>query len=132
LYVDLAQCPDVLTITGDPRARERIARGLIDQVADGRPLVRVTVVGDPTGCGQNPPWGRYRQLMELTQLDLPGGEDEEPIDLVICAGGSADAGLLSRLRGEFGSRLVPIVVGDLPLGLWSLHVGPIPAEDRAA
>ncbi|MEU4569451.1 hypothetical protein [Micromonospora sp. NPDC023956] len=117
LRVDLGRTPDVLTLVGSADACRRMAvhyaRGLL------RAGVGVAVVGD--ALGPDVPEG-CRTLAALPDPPAAGEELPEPY-VVLVAG--LPAGAVGRARGLAAAtrgRCVPVVIGPVPGGRWSVQV----------
>lgn len=118
LHVDLGQAPDVLTLVGALDACQRLAAALARRLhADG---VGVAVVGDALGAVD---LDGYRTLTVLP--DLPAAGEELPAPCVIFIAGlpAGAADVVRGLAAATGGRCVPVVVGPVPGGRWSVQVG---------
>jgi len=119
LHVDLGRAPDVLTLVGPVGACRRAAVLLARRLhAAG---IGVAVVGAALGT-QAP--GGSRVLDALPQPPAP--EEELPKPYVVFTAGLAagDAAGARSLAATTGGRCVPVVIGPVPGGRWSIQVGP--------
>ncbi|MET8368325.1 hypothetical protein [Micromonospora profundi] len=119
LHVDLGRAPDVLTLVGPVGACRRAAVLLARRLhAAG---IGVAVVGAALGT-QAP--GGSRVLDALPQPPTP--EEELPKPYVVFTAGLAagDAAGARSLAATTGGRCVPVVIGPVPGGRWSIQVGP--------
>jgi hypothetical protein len=115
LYLDLARCPDVLTVTGPGPDRLRLALRLAQQLlADGH---EVTVLGDLFGAAEPAGCRRADDLSEVTGPDRTG--------VVIMGERDWDFERTARWRQAPGGA-APIVLGTETRARWSVRV----AEDR--
>ncbi|WLS43452.1 hypothetical protein Q3V37_18800 [Micromonospora profundi] len=118
LHVDLGRAPDVLTLVGPVGACRRAAVLLARRLhAAG---IGVAVVGAALGT-QAP--GGSRVLDALPQPPTP--EEELPKPYVVFTAGLAagDAAGARSLATTTGGRCVPVVIGPVPGGRWSIQVG---------
>ncbi|MEO3816720.1 hypothetical protein [Plantactinospora sp. B24E8] len=116
-FVDLGAAPDVFTVSGTPSAARRVALALAEQLHVAG--VAVTVVGDALGA--EVPAG-YRRLATFPLDDHDIASLAEPG--VLISGGlrgaelAAARGLATRTR----HRVVPLLVGEVLRGRWSVRV----------
>ena len=128
LHADLVRTPDVVTVTGDPAARRRLAASFVQHLC-ARPnrAFDVTVVGDVLGSFAIPPECQRAGGIQQLTTDLP--RDSRP-HLVFCApADDHEMALLQDVVTQSGWTVVPIIVGDVPSARWSLKVHPAGAED---
>ncbi|MGC4892292.1 hypothetical protein [Micromonospora sp. DT31] len=114
LHVDLARVPDVLTLVGPVDICGRAAAMLAGSLSAAG--VGVAVVGDALGA--QPPVG-FRRLPGLPDPPGPGGKLPEPC--VVFTAGPPPAGARG-LAAATGGRCVPVVLGPVPAGRWSLQL----------
>jgi hypothetical protein len=121
LLVDLARTPDVVTIVGSDRDCRRQAAGFARQLR--RTGLGVAVVdgalGDETVPG-------VRALDRFPDLPAPGDSRPEP-HVVFSAGlpGATARRLVTATEG----RAVPVILGNVPDGRWSIRVGTAAPEE---
>jgi hypothetical protein len=123
LFVDLARTPDVVTVTGNPDARVRLAVSVVNQLLARRIRHRlgVTVVGDVIDRARLRRGPRF--VPDVGELTMGGLTRGARCDFVICAvSREEDLDLLRHLVRASRRRVVPIVVGDLPPARWSFDV----------
>jgi hypothetical protein len=115
LCVDLLQAPDVLTITGDDVAAQRLAASLARQLADGG--VPVTVVGKAVGVRVP---GAH---MVRTMVDAEGATND-PVEpqVIFCSPDHNEAPTVRRLIARPTPRTILVLVGHSPQGRWSVEV----------
>ncbi|MEU1590644.1 hypothetical protein [Micromonospora sp. NPDC005710] len=118
LHVDLGQAPDVLTLVGALDVCQRLAAALARRLdADG---VGVAVVGDALGAVD------LDGYQTLTGLPAPSTAAAELPDPCVIFTAGLPAGAADTVRGlaaATGGRCVPVVVGPVPGGRWSVQVG---------
>ncbi|WP_091055285.1 hypothetical protein [Micromonospora humi] len=114
LHVDLARVPDVLTLVGPVAVCRRAAVALAGGLTAAG--VGVAVVGDALGVA--PPDGA-RRLPGLPEPPGPG--DDLPAPGVVFTAGPSPAGARG-LATATGGRCVPVVLGPVPAGRWSLQL----------
>ncbi|WP_229403246.1 hypothetical protein [Micromonospora okii] len=117
LHVDLARVPDVLTLVGPAAVCGRTAAFFARRLSAAG--VGVAVVGEALGA--EPPDGCRR----LPGLPEPPGPGEAPLEpsVVFTAGLSTAAMAGARgLAAATGGRCVPVVLGPVPAGRWSLQL----------
>ncbi|MCZ7436859.1 hypothetical protein O7598_10685 [Micromonospora sp. WMMC241] len=114
LHVDLARVPDVLTLVGPVAVCRRAAAALAGGLTAAG--VGVAVVGDALGVA--PPDGA-RRLPGLPEPPGPG--DDLPAPCVVFTTGPPPAGARG-LAAASGGRCVPVVLGPVPAGRWSLQL----------
>jgi hypothetical protein len=123
LFVDLARTPDVVTVTGNPDARVRLAVSVVNQLLARRIRHRlgVTVVGDVIDRARLRRGSRF--VPDVGELTMEGLTRGARCDFVICTvSREEDLDLLRHLVRASRRRVVPIVVGDLPPARWSFDV----------
>ncbi|MFJ6197318.1 hypothetical protein [Micromonospora sp. NPDC092111] len=126
LHVDLGRAPDVLTLVGDPedcrRTAVRYARGLRAAGIGVAEVGGALGADAPDGC---------RPLPELPAPPAPGEDPVEPY--VVFTAGLPAASMVGarRLATTTGGRRVPVVLGPVPGGRWSVQVGPVDAPESA-
>ncbi len=123
LFVDLARSPDVVTVTGNPDARARLAVSLANQLLTRRIRNRlgVTVVGEVIDRARLRRGSGF--VPDVTGLTTDGLARGVRWDLVICAvSREEDLDLLRHLVRASRRRVVPVVIGDLPPARWSFDV----------
>jgi hypothetical protein len=123
LFVDLARTPEVVTVTGNPDARARLAVSVVNQLLARRIRHRlgVTVVGDVIDRARLRRGSRF--VPDVGELTMDGLTRGARCDFVICAvSREEDLDLLRHLVRASRRRVVPIVVGDLPPARWSFDV----------
>jgi hypothetical protein len=122
LWIDLAACPDVVTVTGPTAAGLRQARWWAEQVAAaGIPVA--FVVDGPTS--PMPPGGRAVPALAdlLTSSDPAAG-----VEVVVCAAPKNNDRALRKLLSQARPRRVLVLVGEAARpGRWSIDVEPAPA-----
>ncbi|GGM03593.1 hypothetical protein GCM10007977_001190 [Dactylosporangium sucinum] len=124
LYLDLAQCPDVVAVTGEPDSRERLALAMVDQLSAGIRAFRVTVVGRAIGGRPAMHPSGYRKVRRLADVRTETAGSVEA-HLVFCdLAEPGDPGLLRDLMAGCSGVLVPVIVGDVPRARWSLSAAP--------
>lgn len=119
LHVDLSRAPDVLTLVGPREASRRTAALFVRQLR--RAGIGVAVVGDVLK-GEN--LDGVRNLDDLPAPPAPGDDLPEPYVVItgaLAAGAMADA---RKLAGATGGRCVPMVIGPVPGGRWSIQLDP--------
>jgi hypothetical protein len=115
LHVDLGRTPDVFTLVGAPEDCRRLAAAFARQLHAGG--IGVAVVGDALGAET------FDGCRSLTGFPEPGDEPPDPY-VVITAGLPEGAGAGVRgLAAATGGRCVPVVIGPVPDGRWSVQVG---------
>ena len=118
LHVDLGQAPDVLTLVGALDACQRLAAALARRLhSDG---VGVAVVGDALGAGT---LDGYQTFTGLPDPPVPGEQLPDPC-VIFTAGlpaGAADG--VRGLAAATAGRCVPVLVGPVPAGRWSVQMG---------
>ncbi|QLQ36446.1 hypothetical protein [Micromonospora robiginosa] len=119
LHVDLARVPDVFTLVGPVALCGRAAvalAGTLSAAGVGVAVVGETPGGDlPAGC---------RRLPDLPEPPRPGEGLPEPS--VVFVEGPPPAGARG-LAAATGGRCVPVVLGPVPAGRWSLQLDAEPA-----
>ncbi|MFY1622396.1 hypothetical protein ACN268_04255 [Micromonospora sp. WMMD735] len=120
LHVDLGRAPDVLTLVGDTDDCRRTAALFAGRLRAGG--IGVATVGDVLG-GQAPPG--CRSLPGLPAATAP--DADPPAPYVVFTPGLAGAELAGarRLATDTGGRCVPVVIGPVPAGRWSVQVSPV-------
>ncbi|MEV6709785.1 hypothetical protein [Micromonospora wenchangensis] len=120
LHVDLGRAPDVLTLVGDTDDCRRTATLFARRLRAGG--VGVATVGDVFG-GQAPEG--CRTLSGLPAATAP--DVDPPAPYVVFTLGLAGAELAGarRLATDTGGRCVPVVIGPVPAGRWSVQVSPV-------
>ncbi|WP_428964152.1 hypothetical protein [Micromonospora fluostatini] len=118
LHVDLGRAPDVLTLVGAGEDCRRTAALFARQLRAAG--VGVAVLGDALGAerveGQ-------RSLSTLPEPPAPGQQLPEP-SIVITAGLPDGTAAGARgLAAATGGRCVPVVIGPVPGGRWSVQLG---------
>ena len=115
LHVDLGRTPDVFTVVGAPEDCRRLAAAFARQLHAGG--IGVAVVGDTLGAET------FEGCRSLTGFPEQGDEPPDPY-VVITAGLPEGAGAGVRgLAAATGGRCVPVVIGPVPDGRWSVQVG---------
>ncbi|WP_431930162.1 hypothetical protein [Micromonospora sp. RP3T] len=124
LHVDLARVPDVFTLVGPAGVCGRAAATLAGRLSDAG--VGVAVVGEALGAEL--PDG-YRRLAGLPEPPRPG--EDLPAPSVVFTAGPSPAGARGLAAATDG-RCVPVVLGPVPAGRWSLQfevaAGPVGAD----
>ncbi|MFI6130628.1 hypothetical protein [Micromonospora sp. NPDC051141] len=124
LHVDLARVPDVFTLVGPAAVCGRAAATLAGRLSDAG--VGVAVVGEALGAEL--PDG-YRRLAGLPEPPRPG--EDLPAPSVVFTAGPSPAGARGLAAATDG-RCVPVVLGPVPAGRWSLQfevaAGPVGAD----
>ncbi len=120
LHVDLGRAPDVLTLVGDTDDCRRTAALFAGRLRAGG--IGVATVGDVLG-GQAPQG--CRSLPGLPAASAP--DVDPPAPYVVFTPGLAGAELAGarRLATDTGGRCVPVVIGPVPAGRWSVQVSPV-------
>ncbi|MEU7571874.1 hypothetical protein [Micromonospora sp. NPDC049240] len=113
LHVDLARVPDVFTLVGPAAVCGRAAATLAGRLSDAG--VGVAVVGEALGAEL--PDG-YRRLAGLPEPPRPG--EDLPAPSVVFTAGPSPAGARGLAAATDG-RCVPVVLGPVPAGRWSLQ-----------
>ena len=113
LHVDLARVPDVFTLVGPTAVCGRAAATLAGRLSAAG--VGVAVVGEALGA--EPPDG-CRRLPVLPEPPGPG--EDLPAPSVVFTAGPSPAGARG-LAAATGGRCVPVVLGPVPAGRWSLQ-----------
>ncbi|MFC0097794.1 hypothetical protein ACFFKH_09655 [Micromonospora marina] len=114
LHVDLARVPDVFTLVGPVAVCRRAAATLAGGLSAAG--VGVAAVGEALGGGV--PAG-CRRLPGLPEPPGPGEMLPEPS--VVFVEGPSPAGARG-LAAATGGRCVPVVLGPVPAGRWSLQL----------
>ncbi|GGM14818.1 hypothetical protein GCM10012279_36240 [Micromonospora yangpuensis] len=119
LHVDLSRAPDVLTLVGSTEVCQRTAALFARQLRAAG--VGVAVVG--TALGTHTVDG-LRTLPALPEPPAPG--EELPAPYVVFVAGLAGPAMASvrRLAAATGGRCVPVLMGPVPGGRWSLQLLP--------
>ncbi|MGC4888315.1 hypothetical protein [Micromonospora sp. DT227] len=124
LHVDLARVPDVFTLVGPAAVCGRAAATLAGRLSAAG--VGVAVVGEALGA--EPPDG-YHRLAGLPEPPRPG--EDLPAPSVVFTAGPSPAGARGLAAATDG-RCVPVVLGPVPAGRWSLQfevaAGPVGAD----
>jgi hypothetical protein len=132
LYFDLALAPDVVTVTGSPESRQRQALSLVRQLIEAG--VAVTAVGSPFGASH--PLGCPRVATVEDAIDDAAGANDEWRVLFYAPADDRDTdGNLAAIRRALSiprPQLVPVLVGDVRPGRWSLDVQDLDARDAGA
>lgn len=121
LHIDLSRVPDVLTVVGtEPDCRRHAAKFARQLAGAG---IEVAFVGDALGDAP---------LLGATRLDRfpePPGRVGTPLGtgprptVVVAAGPLGDAAAAVRsLAAATAGRVVPIIIGEVPAGRWSVQV----------
>ena len=115
LCVDLAQAPDVLTVTGDALAAQRCAADLAGQLVGAG--VPVTIVNGSIGT-------RIAGAHVVPALPdaEEAGSDSVPLRVVFCSPGEEDAAVVRRLIPRLTPRTVLVIVGGDRTGRWSVEL----------
>ncbi|MFI2710661.1 hypothetical protein ACH495_11100 [Micromonospora sp. NPDC018662] len=113
LHVDLARVPDVFTLVGPTAVCGRAAATLAGRLSAAG--VGVAVVGEALGA--EPPDG-CRRLPVLPEPPGPG--EDLPAPSVVFTAGPSPAGARGLAAATAG-RCVPVVLGPVPAGRWSLQ-----------
>ncbi|WP_238012836.1 hypothetical protein KZZ52_15300 [Dactylosporangium sp. AC04546] len=124
LYLDLAQCPDVVAVTGESHSRERLALAMVDQLSAGIRAFRVTVVGRAIGGQPAMHPSGYRKVRRLADVrtETAGSIAAHVVFCDLAEPG--DAKLLRDLMAGCSGVMVPVIVGDVPRARWSLSAAP--------
>jgi hypothetical protein len=117
LCIDVSQAPDVLTVTGDPAAGQRLAVSLAEQLI--RNQVPVTVAG--SALGRRVPGAHM--VRSLADAEQATDEPAAP-QVVFAAPGPEDQAIVRRLTGRSAPRTVLVLVSDARPGRWSIRVAP--------
>jgi hypothetical protein len=135
LFVDLALCPGLITVSGDLRVREEIGAELVHRlravVREGNRRFDVVIAGTPFNPDRvwaDTPW--IPSVGAAFDLEaLPAGAD---VCFIVCHLAEADdAARILSLADTPGRRIVPIVVDDVVGSDWSLFA-PVRDEDGVA
>lgn len=118
LHVDLGQTPDVLTVVGALDACQRLAAALARRLHSAG--VGVAVIGDALGGGH---LDDYRTLAGLPEPPAAGEALPEPYVIFIAGVPEGVGDGLRGLVAASGGLCVPVVVGPVPSGRWSVQVG---------
>lgn len=112
LWVDLAGAPGPVTVTGPVAAGRRQARALADRLhAEGH---AVLVVGNALGEQPPPGWTALPALPAVEELPDTAG-------VLLCGGlHGAELAAARAIASAEGCRVVPVVVGEVVRGRWSL------------
>ncbi|MEV6813993.1 hypothetical protein [Micromonospora sp. NPDC051296] len=111
LQVDLGRAPDVFTLVGVVEECRRLAAAYARQLHAGG--ITVAVVGDALGAET------FNGCRRLTGLPEPGDGDSDPC-VVIIAGIPGDGP--GDLAAATGGRCIPVVIGPVPDGRWSVQL----------
>ncbi|MEU7926711.1 hypothetical protein [Micromonospora sp. NPDC049107] len=118
LHVDLGQVPDVLTVVGALDVCQRLATALARRLhSEG---VRVAVVGEALGAVD---LNGYETLPGLPSPPPPGEGPPDPCVIFVAGLPAGAADDMRGLAAATGGRYVPVVVGPIPGGRWSVRVG---------
>ncbi|MGC4769027.1 hypothetical protein ACLQ25_08580 [Micromonospora sp. DT44] len=118
LHVDLGQVPDVLTVVGALDVCQRLATALARRLhSEG---VRVAVVGEALGAVDV---NGYETLPGLPSPPTPGDGLPDPCVFFVAGLPAGAADDIRGLATATGGRYVPVVVGPVPGGRWSVRVG---------
>ncbi|MGW3690454.1 hypothetical protein [Streptomyces sp. NPDC005125] len=125
LFLDLAQAPGPVAVTGDRQAAHRLLESIVLQLSASPVLEHAcaTVVGPLEGLAEG--LDHVERVPALT--DLVSRREEEvdpPFEFVFCAldPEEGDAALVELLAGP--GRVIPIVLGDTDSAEWRLRVEP--------
>jgi hypothetical protein len=113
--VDLAQAPDVLTVTGDTVAAQRLAAALAGQLVGAG--VAVTIVGSALRARV----AGARAVRAMTQVE-EDTHDPGQSQFVFCSPGDDDAATVRRLIARSAPRTVLVLVGGPRTGRWSVEL----------
>lgn len=130
LFLDLAAAPGAITIGGDQAAATRLAESLAHQLCLGPAAGHVGVVVVGSALPPPPPLGA-EWLPSVADLVRRQPRQDGRVEMVFCQLGSGDDVFpLARYVSSAPSRVVPIVLADLPDAPWSLTASPsaLPAE----
>lgn len=118
LHVDLGRAPDVLTLVGDAEDCRHTAALFARQLRAAG--IGVATVGAVLGA--EAPEGAW-SLPGLPAAPAPGAD---PPPYVVFTPGLTGPALVGarRLATETGGRCVPVVIGPVPAGRWSVQVAP--------
>jgi hypothetical protein len=115
--VDLAQAPDVLTVTGDAVAAQRLAAALARQLVGAS--VPVTVVGTALRAHV----AGVRAVRAMTEVE-DDTHDPGQSHIVFCSPGDDDAATIRRLIARSAPRTVLVLVGGSRTSRWSVELRP--------
>jgi hypothetical protein len=115
LYLRLSDARDVVTVTGEPGARRRLARSIAEQAAAAGHLV--TEVGDTTSSRR--PLG-VRHVDRLDRLAV----EHSAVEMVIYHPTTGNLAPLRALSSQSGRPPILLAVGDVPKARWSLDAWP--------
>jgi hypothetical protein len=130
LFLDLAAAPGAITIGGDQAAATRLAESLAHQLCLSPAAGHVGVVVVGSALPPPPPLGA-EWLPSVADLVRRQPRQDGRVEMVFCRLGSGDDVFpLARYVSSAPSRVVPIVLADLPDAPWSLTASPsaLPAE----
>ncbi len=116
LHLCLAAAPKVMTISGDPGARRRLARAIAEQfAAAGHSVIEVGDAGWPL-----PPLGvRFlERLDDLSAPEIAGAEHQ----MVICHIEPEKMADLLTLSNQYSESRIMVAVGDVRPAHWSVDV----------
>ncbi|MFJ8688727.1 hypothetical protein [Micromonospora wenchangensis] len=120
LHVDLGRAPDVLTLVGDTDDCRRTAVLFARRLRAGG--IGVATVGDvfgghaPEGC---------RTLPGLPAASAPDVDPPAPYAVFTTGLAGVELAGARRLATDTGGRCVPVVIGPVPAGRWSVQVSPV-------
>ncbi|WP_157517516.1 hypothetical protein [Micromonospora rifamycinica] len=124
LHVDLGRAPDVLTLVGDTddcRHTAALFAGQLRAAGIGVATVGGVLGGQaPEGC---------RSLPGLPAAAAPGADPPPPYVVFTPGLAATELAGARRLATDTGGRCVPVVIGPVPAGRWSVQVGS--ADGRA-
>jgi hypothetical protein len=130
LFLDLAAAPGAITIGGDQAAATRLAESLAHQLCLGPAADHIGVVVVGSALPPPPPLGA-EWLPSVADLVRRQPRQDGRVEMVFCRLGSGDDVFpLARYVSSAPSRVVPIVLADLPDAPWSLTAFPsaLPAD----
>lgn len=130
LFLDLAAAPGAITIGGDQAAATRLAESLAHQLCLGPAADHIGVVVVGTALPPPPPLGA-QWLPSVADLVRRQPRQDGKAEMVFCRLDSGDDVFpLARYVASAPSRVIPIVLADLPDAPWSLTASPstLPAQ----
>jgi hypothetical protein len=115
LWLDLVQAPDVVTLTGEARACQRVAARMAEHLVSG--AVAVTVVASALG----PPVAGAQAVRSLAEA-ADATEDPPAPQIVFALSGPDDQPAIRRLTGRATPRTVLVLVSEARRGRWSIQL----------
>lgn len=127
LHVDLGRAPDVLTLVGDTDDCRHTAALFARRLRAAG--IGVATVGGVLG-GQAPEG--CRSLPGLPAAPVPGADPPPPYVVFTPGLAATELAGARRLATDTGGRCVPVVIGPVPAGRWSVQVGSADGRGPAA